>query len=318
MSSILTVVGATGAQGKSVAESALRNGTYKVRAITRNVHSSNAKHLASQGAELVVADLNDEESLAKAFAGSTAIFAVTNFFEPFASGGPDKAIQVELAQGKNIANAASKTDTLQHFIWSTLPGISEISNGKHKVPHFDAKREIDGYIKGIPTLLSKTTFVWVGFYAQNYGFPMFSPNFLKSAQKYVQLQPVVATTPVVCIGDVGKNVGIFISVILKQPQLTHGKYVLASVEHTTIGRMLELWSEVTGKPSVYVQTDSMETFDSVWPMWGREMGVMMRYFEEFGENSWSGEQVLTSKELGIKDKFVGIRETYEAMDWSSY
>ena len=97
--------------------------------------------------------------------------------------------------------------------------------------------------------------------------------------------------------------------------MTHGKYVLAYVEKTTIGDMLKTWSEATGKPSVYVQT-SLEDFDKVWPMWGHEMGFMMKFWEEYGDQSWSGENYLTSKELGIKEKFVGVKEAYGAMDWS--
>lgn len=67
MVGILTVIGATGAQGGSVVDAALKAGTYKVRAITRNTSSDKAKALVAQGAEVVSADLNNEDSLAKAF-----------------------------------------------------------------------------------------------------------------------------------------------------------------------------------------------------------------------------------------------------------
>lgn len=67
MSKLLTVLGATGAQGGSVVAAALRSNLYRVRAITRNVDSDAAKALSAQGVEVVTADLNDEESLIKAF-----------------------------------------------------------------------------------------------------------------------------------------------------------------------------------------------------------------------------------------------------------
>jgi uncharacterized protein YbjT (DUF2867 family) len=73
MSPILTVVGATGVQGGSVVQSVLKSGKYKVRAVTRNTDSEKAKALASQGVEVVTADLNDEESLVKAFHVSNRI-----------------------------------------------------------------------------------------------------------------------------------------------------------------------------------------------------------------------------------------------------
>jgi NmrA-like family len=65
--------------------------------------------------------------------GSTAIYAVTEFFEPFAASGanPEAAMKVEFTQGKNLANAANKTAALEHLIWSTLPNALKISNGKY-------------------------------------------------------------------------------------------------------------------------------------------------------------------------------------------
>jgi hypothetical protein len=114
--------------------------------------------------------------------GSTAIFAVTDFFEPFAASGtdPEAAQKVEFKQGENIANAANKTATLKHLIWSTLPNAVKISNGKTPVPHFDAKAKVDEYIKSIPSLLAKTTFLSVTFYASVFVFPMYTPNLLVS------------------------------------------------------------------------------------------------------------------------------------------
>jgi hypothetical protein len=105
---------------------------------------------------------------------------VTDFFEPFAAGGPENAMKVEATQGINLAKAAVATRTLQHYIWSTLPNGTKISNGKYLVPHFEAKNKVDDYIKNSPVLYAKTTFLWVTFYPSNYFFPMFTPNFLVS------------------------------------------------------------------------------------------------------------------------------------------
>ena len=86
-------------------------------------------------------------------------------------------MEVEIKQGINLANAAVATSTLQHYVWSTLPNGMRISDGKYLIPHFDAKNKIDDYIKINPSLLAKTTFLWVTFYASNYLFPVFTPNF---------------------------------------------------------------------------------------------------------------------------------------------
>lgn len=139
----------------------------------------------------------------------------------------------------------------------------------------------------------------------------------KSSGKHVQLQPTPASVPVLAMGDARVNVGIFATSILAQPSLTHGKFVAAYVEKTTIGGLLETWGKAVGKPVVYVQTVSLEAFNEVWPMWGHEMGVMMKFWEDERENSWSGETLLTKEDLGIKSGLVGVEQGFKNVDWST-
>jgi hypothetical protein len=106
------------------------------------------------------------------------VFAITDFFEPFGTSGPDIAMKVEYAQGINLAEAASATKSLEHFIWSTLSDRGAISNGKCGVPHCDAKAQVDVFIKKDKALLAKTTFLWVGLFASVINYPLFTPNLL--------------------------------------------------------------------------------------------------------------------------------------------
>lgn len=73
---IVAVAGATGAQGGGIARAILsdKGGGFSVRALTRNVKSDKAKELAGQGAEVVAADLDDVESLKRAFQGAYGVF----------------------------------------------------------------------------------------------------------------------------------------------------------------------------------------------------------------------------------------------------
>ena len=98
---IIAVLGATGAQGGGLANSILNDpsGEFSLRAITRNTDSDKAKALSAAGAEVVSADLDDVESLKKAFENTYGVYGVTNFWEHFS---PQKEIQ----QGSNIAQAA--------------------------------------------------------------------------------------------------------------------------------------------------------------------------------------------------------------------
>jgi uncharacterized protein YbjT (DUF2867 family) len=166
---ILAVVGATGAQGGSLARAILSDPSseFTVRALTRKVDSDKAKELKKLGAEVVAADLDDVESLNRAFAGAYGAFCLTNFWEHFS---PEK----EFTQANHMAKAA-KHAGLKHVIWSTLEDTRKwvpLSDnrmptllGKYKVAHFDAKGEADKIFAelGVPTTYLLTSFYWENF-----------------------------------------------------------------------------------------------------------------------------------------------------------
>ena len=78
-------MGATGAQGGGLVRAILADpaGGFAARAITRDVNSDKAKELAALGAEVVAADIDDEKSLARAFAGAYGAFCVTFYWAHF-------------------------------------------------------------------------------------------------------------------------------------------------------------------------------------------------------------------------------------------
>ena len=112
MSRLITVFGATGAQGGSVVRAFLAEGKFKVRGITRSVESKKAKELASQGVEMVQASLDEPESLRKAIAGSYGVFLLTNFWD-----GMDGAR--ETRQGKGAVDVCLQ-EGVKHLIYSGL------------------------------------------------------------------------------------------------------------------------------------------------------------------------------------------------------
>jgi uncharacterized protein YbjT (DUF2867 family) len=164
MAKIIAVVGATGVQGGGLARAILADpgSGFSVRAITRDPSKDNAKALAAKGAEVVSANLDDVESLKKAFAGAHGVFAVTNFWEHFSA-------EKEKAQAKNIADAA-KAAGVKHVIWSTLEDTRQFMSAddkrmpilqeKYRVPHFDAKAEANAFFSGVPATMLVTSFYW--------------------------------------------------------------------------------------------------------------------------------------------------------------
>jgi uncharacterized protein YbjT (DUF2867 family) len=166
MSKIIAVTGATGAQGGGLIRAILADPSagFTARAITRNPASDAAQALAAQGVEVVQADLDDEASLERAFAGAHGAFCVTNFWEHFS---PER----EKVQAGNLARAA-RTAGVAHAIWSTLEDVRSyvpVSDeriptltGGYKVPHMDAKGEANRYFADadVPTTYLYTSFYW--------------------------------------------------------------------------------------------------------------------------------------------------------------
>jgi uncharacterized protein YbjT (DUF2867 family) len=165
----IAVTGATGAQGGGLARAVLDDpaGGFRLRAITRNPQSDKAAALAARGAEVVAADLDDRDSLVRAFDGTDAAFCVTNFWEHFS---PER----ELTQAGNMA-AAAETAGVGHVVWSTLEDTRRwvpldddrlpTLHGRYKVPHFDAKGEADRLFadRGLPVTYLLTSFYWDNF-----------------------------------------------------------------------------------------------------------------------------------------------------------
>lgn len=319
MSKIIAVVGASGAQGGSVVNAFLSTGEWKVRGVTRNAKSEKAEALRARGVEIVTADLDDEKALVKAFEGVTAIFGVTDYVALFATIGPKTALNAEYKQGVNLANAALQTPTLKHYIWSTLPNSSKISGGKHVVPQFDSKAEVDNYIKSKPELLAKTTFLWVGSYSgRNLFGPPFSPHHLKSIDTYLCIRPVSASTLLPLAGEVSVNIGVFVKAIVSNPSKTLGKYVICKTEVMTNGDYIQLWGKVTGKRTQYLEV-SFEEYDKLFPTWGVVVAELLQFFAYAGDKLWSGgPEYLTAADLGVEGELVGTEKAFATTDWSSF
>ena len=118
MPRLITVFGATGAQGGGVVRALLAGGKFKVRGVTRSVESQKAKELASQGVEMVQANFDEPESLSKAVAGSYGVFLLTNYWEIL-----DGAR--ETRQGKNAVDACLK-EGVEHLIYSGAENVERM------------------------------------------------------------------------------------------------------------------------------------------------------------------------------------------------
>jgi len=166
---VIAVIGATGAQGGGLVRAMLADpeSPFVPRAVTRKLDSEKARALARLGAEVVSGDLDDPQSLERAFAGAYGAYCVTNFWEHFS---PER----EIVQATVMARSSRKAG-VQHVIWSTLEDTRKwipldddrlpTLQGKYKVPHFDAKGAADRIFdeEGASTTYLLASFYWENF-----------------------------------------------------------------------------------------------------------------------------------------------------------
>ncbi|HET9589050.1 MAG TPA: NmrA/HSCARG family protein, partial [Anaerolineales bacterium] len=129
------VIGATGRQGGPVARHLLTDG-WTVRALTRKPEGKKAAALRQLGAEVVRADLNQPASLDAAFKDA---YGVYNMQAPV----PGR-IEVEIRQGKNVAEAARRAG-IRHIVYGSA-GLGNIKTG---IEQWDAKIEVTQAMKDL-------------------------------------------------------------------------------------------------------------------------------------------------------------------------
>ncbi|KAF4829322.1 NmrA-like family domain-containing protein 1 [Colletotrichum tropicale] len=268
---IITVLGATGKQGGSVVETFLNdpklNGDWAVRGVTRDTSKEVSQRLSGLGVEMVSADLNDKDSLVKAFSGSYAVFAV------------------EIQQGKNIADAskAHKKD-IKFLIWSSQLNIKKLSNGMlSNLYHFDSKAIVEEYIRelGIPA-----TFFLPGFYMSNIPGGMLRPSPEDGAWTFALPIPPTAVFPMYFTGDTGKYIK---GAVLHEKEVL-GKRILGATAYMTGQEIVDGFKRVfpkSGKTARYYQLPEdqfrgfMKTQNSP-DFVVEEMHLNMRLLDEFG------------------------------------
>jgi uncharacterized protein YbjT (DUF2867 family) len=290
---IIVVFGATGAQGGGVAKAILKdkNSSFAVRAVTRDPNSDKAKQLASMGAEIVRADIDDKESMKKALSAAYGAYFVTFYWAHFS---PEK----EYKEACSMAEAAKEAG-LKHVIWSTLEDTRKwvplddnrmpTLMGKYKVPHFDAKGEADEYFKklGVPTTFFRASFYWDNFIYFGSG-----PKKGADGKYYLTFPLDDKKMAGIASEDIGKCAyGIF-----KRGEEFIGKTVGVAGEHLTGTEMAEAMSKALGKEIIYNNV-TPETFRGFGFPGSDDIGNMFQFYRDFEEVCNSVRDVKFSKEL---------------------
>ena len=290
---ILAVLGATGNQGGGLARAILDDprGGFALRAITRNVDSEAARALARRGADVVAGDIEDEASLARAFAGAHGVYGVSFYW-----GHMDPARETE--EGRRIARAA-RSAGVPHVIWSTFEDTRRQMSlddprmptllGRYKVPHFDAKGEADASFTeaGVPTTFLLTSFYWDNLIHFGLG-PKPGPDGVLS----FTLPMGTAKLPGIAAGDIGPCAyGIF-----KRGGEYLGRRIGIAGEHLTGAEMAAALERALGRTVRFNDVSAEAYRDFGFPA-AVDLGNMYQYKRDFERDFRAVRDVARSRSL---------------------
>jgi uncharacterized protein YbjT (DUF2867 family) len=295
---IISVVGATSKQGRSVALALLKSNRYRVRALTRNRESEEARGLAALGAEVVVAPLGAgyQKELVSAFTGADGAYLMTPQLLP-----QDNA---EFALGKQLADAAVEAG-VPHIVFSTLENVDKISGGTKFTPHFTDKARVADYIRTLPIAHS---FVSLAFFYTNLleyyvpqmdGDTLLMPIYLPEDFRAPFVDPTTATGPAVLS-------------VLSDPETFQGKTLPIVGDIISPREMVETFQRVTGKKAEYRSAFKREE--------------LLKYYPEFGANALVVDELVGMVEFAVEYGYFGKdkdlewsrRLNPEALSWEQF
>jgi len=275
----IVVLGATGKQGGSVVRALLKEGKFHIRGVTRDSSKDPALKLREQGVEIVEADVFHPDTLVHAFNGAYAVFAVTDFWDP-------SSMNKEVELGKNIIDAAKKAN-VQHFIWSSLPNVEKITNGKLKLRPFTDKALVDEYLQKSGL---NFTIVVLAFYYQNFE-TWFKPKLNKDNTVVFSLPlPEDHILTSVDVDDLGEAVVN----ILKNPKQWLGKWVPLFGEHSHASEYAKTFESVSGKKAIYHEITPAEAEKLNM---SKDLLEMFDYFRDYGYYGDKVSEMPTAKKL---------------------
>jgi len=228
---IILVTGATGRQGGAAVRHLLADG-WQVRALTRDTQSDKAKALRERGIETIKGDLDDRQSLDRAFKGVWGVFGVITPYE--------QGTDFEVRAGKNLADAAEAA-RVGHFVYSSVGG-AERQTG---IPHFESKWHIEQYLRSRDVPLTVLRPVY---FMENIGG---ISRLMPVDDGYSLAMPLQNTTPLqmIAVDDIGR----FAALAFADRPAYLGRAIELAGDEMTMPQAAEIISQAIGKPVKYIQ-----------------------------------------------------------------
>lgn len=130
--------------------------------------------------------------------------------------------------------------------------------------------------------------------------------------QYIQTLPTKPDAKVLLSGDMTVNPGIWVRQVLATGERAFGRYTNVALEKWTFQQMIDVWSEVTGKKGILMETTA-DAWTKLWGPAGNELSLQFKYGELC--DPWEEDETfISAKELAIDPKeVVGFKGTIEKL-----
>jgi len=236
------VTGATGHQGGAVMRSLLAAG-WKVKALVRDAKNPSSRTIYRKGADLVVGDLDDRDSLDRALKDVYGVFSVQTW--------EGHGIEGEIRQGKNLADAAAGNAGVKHFIYSSAAGAT-LRTG---VPFIDSKETIENHITsiGLPSTIFRPVYFMFNFS---------SPEMHAAVAHGTMTMAIRPDKPLQMIAV--EDLGEFVRLAFEHPGEYVGKSMDLAGDEMTMSQVASAFSRLLGKTVryAYQQIEDVRRFNA--------------------------------------------------------
>ncbi|KAG9245946.1 NmrA-like family-domain-containing protein [Calycina marina] len=228
---------------------------YHVRAQLRNLDGIVASEIASlPNVTVLVGDLYIKgtkevvhETLIKdLFNGADLAFINTTFWGD------------EVAIGKALADAAVAAN-IKHYIYSSMPDHSKKKPEWPAIPLWSAKYEVETYIRSLPLLAPRTTYLYTGIYNNNFTslpYPLFCME-LQSDGSFLWEAPFHPNVPLPWL-DAEHDVGPAVLQLIKDWDKWAGQKIALAFEMLTPKQACAAFSRGVRRPVRYRRTPKID------------------------------------------------------------
>jgi uncharacterized protein YbjT (DUF2867 family) len=276
----ILLIGVTGGTGGNVVKGFHQQQLTNLRAITRKIdlNRPSLSKMTEVGVELVEANLDDENSLAAAMGGISAIYCHATSAD---SAKPDP---LEVERAKRVAEAAKKAD-IKHFVYNSAGGADRNS----RITRIEQKYKVEQILKaaGLPTTMLRACLFMEEFWKK-----YTRPSILKGVFPF-SIQP---DKPLHLITTI--DMGRVAAYVMKNPDRYIGQEIELAGDVLTPKQLAEAFSQAQGTSVVYKET----------PAW---IFLLLFQIELYTLIQWYRHKGYQADVQRLRQEFSGLLTTFD-------